>query len=310
MIKSKEEKSSVSMKDLSSWKASMQDKNSVPLAIISLPEAETRRDALIVDGFPADWVVNYWPATDMRSAEQADLEELDMYRRIKQKYGRVILPGEIGCLLSHMAAIKWFYEESAADFLVVFEDDILPTRPDFVGKLSELVTFFSKSELKEKAFICHLGPRPTQWKSSFSRKIFSAVFADSEMAIYQHIDNQRGLWRAHAYIVSREAAARYSSHSYSVDFLADDWLKIKKKLAIDLLFVAPRIFSQNTTFGSMIDEQGQRQVKTQRSEYSLFRELVQIINERSLIKRLFGSVLGRMRRVFVLVVRSLPCKRY
>lgn len=63
------------------------------------------------------------PAVDARqfTPEQAALLDASAYRR---KHGKEPVPGELGCYLSHLQAMRRFLA-SDADFGLIFEDDVL-----------------------------------------------------------------------------------------------------------------------------------------------------------------------------------------
>ncbi|WP_155774046.1 hypothetical protein [Rhodovulum sp. MB263] len=63
---------------LASWRDAEAARDSpqtdiIPVALISLDDATGRRDHLRQAGFPPDLVGGYWPASDLRKADEAEL---------------------------------------------------------------------------------------------------------------------------------------------------------------------------------------------------------------------------------------------
>lgn len=64
-------------------------------------------------------------AVDAQHLTPAQLSALDE-QAYRSKHGKAPLPGELGCYLSHIAAIEAFVA-SSANFALILEDDIVPT---------------------------------------------------------------------------------------------------------------------------------------------------------------------------------------
>ena len=164
-----------------------------------------------------------------------------------------MLPGEIGCLLSHRSVTAWFSGCDKASLLVVLEDNVIPSSSDFYDQLYCLVVFLEREAASGGAFVCHLGPREGQWKKSFSRKVAVGEELSGACSLYSHCGKEKDIWLAHAYVISKEAALRYSTLSVSGGFLADDWGRVAEQAGIHLLSIFPGIFSQAEEFSSSID---------------------------------------------------------
>ena len=248
------------------------------VAVVSLSDAEERRRLLWQMGFPRSWVDNYWPGTDYRTKSIVDIKSDPLYERLCGTYGREILPGELGCLYAHLSVIKFFEQQAdEAQLLVVFEDDVRPMVKDvseMVGLLSEAIL---KLNLNDIPFVCHLGPLPGQIKSAVSSPVRLRGFEDSGFKIYEHRDSNQFLWRAHAYMLNRAAAKKYSQYQEDWRFLADDWIRITSGCGLKLLYVCPRMFVQSDSLPSYIDNGNRRQVgsekKNNKSGASMTRRL-------------------------------------
>lgn len=296
------------MSRLVPWNKLPKESGDVPVALISLDGATSRREELVKRGFSREWVQGYWPATDLRFTSQEDLNRNATYKTITSTYGRDILPGELGCLFSHRAVIDWFSENSEASLLVVFEDDAIPTSLDFSIKLSALVAVFEEKAKSGEAFVCHLGPPERQWKRSFSRKISSRALSAMDIALYRHFDKERQIWLAHAYVISKEAAIRYSQSSVKHGFMADDWRRIIDQSGMAFFSVFPGIFSQADTSPSSIDPSGIRVIPGSRDPLYSLSKLKKSFRSGSLDGNL-GQLAWRMIRILLVVfLRRVPLK--
>jgi len=300
------------MNGLVPWNMIPKGTDAIPIAIISLNDAADRRESLIESGFPPEWVRGYWPATDMRNTPQEEVMQNDAYIKMKKTYGRDILPGEMGCLFSHRSVINWFAEHSEASLLVIFEDDVIPMNSNSYNKLAALTSFLDIKAKSGSAFMCHLGPRRSQWEKSFSRKIYSSELRSNDLGLYYHFKENCNMWLAHAYIISKEAAIRYSRSSICPDFLADDWNRITRQSDISFLSVVPGLFTQTDIASSSIDPGGLRAGSSSNSNsaelLSLFDKLEREIKSAPILKSKCRIVWKRIRLFFVVCIRNIPKK--
>lgn len=291
------------------WGRRTRKPGDVPVAIISLDEEKVRRAALIDRGLPRDWVEGYWPATDMRAMSRREMARISEHEKLARIYAREILPGEVGCLLSHQAVATWLAQDESASWLVVLEDDVLPLVPDPVGTLTALLEALERASFQEGAFICHLGPREKQWKKSFSRRVILEAEGAECIPLYAHCDKKHDIWLAHAYVISREAASRYATSSAEKGFLADDWGRVIEETGIHLLSVFPGIFNQCEASDSSIDP-GDERTRSHRYEplHSVSRRNM-IARGNALRVRLRSSLLKRTRQFAARLLRSLPAQK-
>lgn len=235
------------------WNKLPLERGDVPMAIISLPDATRRRAALIERGMPADFVHAFWPARDMRDVPDAELQSCSQYRDIKTRYARRPVSAELGCMFSHGAIIKWLSEQDEASLAVLFEDDVVPASLRSLEALKNLAEALLEPARSGAPFICHLGPRAEQWSSAFTRRVATSGSMIPGLGLMELVDRKAGLWRAHAYIISRGAAERYVDLMRRSGFLADDWRFITDQTRSRMLFVNPPLFTQDDAAGSTID---------------------------------------------------------
>ena len=81
-----------------------------------------------LDGQPERWhymedQFRYWELTDYERISAYDGREDDLSDIIKGKYPDTMSSGEIGCVTSHLNAIKHFLDTSDAPYAIMMEDD-------------------------------------------------------------------------------------------------------------------------------------------------------------------------------------------
>ena len=81
-----------------------------------------------LDGQPERWhymedQYKYWELTDYERISAYDGREDDLSDIIKGKYPEAMTSGEIGCVTSHLNAMKHFIDNSDAPYAIMIEDD-------------------------------------------------------------------------------------------------------------------------------------------------------------------------------------------
>ena len=225
----------------------------IAVAVLSLPDCGDRRQRLLQRGLPATWVVRYWPADDrrhMRPDKQATVFDKDAAWR---RYRRLWRGSELGCALSHRSALRAFLAGSSR-LLLVLEDDVIPTTESIETALNQLVR--PMLQARPQPLLCHLGPRPEHLDPADLRSLRLHVPGHPRFSLRVHQNRNRPLWRAHAYLISREAARRcLALEPAGVSLLADDWQARRQAGALGLLLVAdPPLFRQDDATASTQQE--------------------------------------------------------
>jgi GR25 family glycosyltransferase involved in LPS biosynthesis len=246
------------MTKLVPWNKNPLEIGDVPVAIISLSDAKARRATLIERGFTPELVNGFWSACDMRGLADSELQPYSQYHDIKKLYGRPPVSAELGCFFSHSAIIKWLSEQDTISQIIVFEDDVVPEAFSNFEKLTGLVNALAEVADSGKSFICHLGPRPAQWELAFTRKISKNSANVPGLDLFDFVDKKARLWRAHAYIMSKGAADRYTQIVNQTGFLADDWHFIADQTMSRLIIANPPLFTQDEEVESTIDPENKR----------------------------------------------------
>ena len=81
-----------------------------------------------LDGQPERWEYmrdqfEYWELTDYHRVSAYDGREDDLSDIIKGRYPENMTSGEVGCVTSHLKAIKHWYETSNSPYAIIMEDD-------------------------------------------------------------------------------------------------------------------------------------------------------------------------------------------
>lgn len=291
------------------WSKSPLEIGDVPVAIISLADAEGRRKTLIDRGFSPELVNGFWPACDMRGVPDSDLRSYSQYNDIKQRYARPPVSAELGCLLSHRAIVKWLSEQDVVSQVIVFEDDVLPATYSSFENLCDLSDSLSKYANAGNPFICHLGPRPEQWKSAIARKVTTTSCSGfSGVDLFELVDKKAGLWRAHAYIISKDAADRYTKYINGAGFLADDWQFIVNKTMSKMILVSPSLFTQDEDVESTIDPENTRVLLNAEIASTKNMTVPDWLSVRSVFQRGVRLVKRYVKALVVKFYRALPAR--
>ncbi|MBL3608494.1 glycosyltransferase family 25 protein [Rhodovulum sulfidophilum] len=229
----------------------------IPVALVSLDDATERRAALRQAGFPADWVEGYWPASDLRNADEAHLSEIADMEHFLRTMGRKPLPGELGCALSHRRILEWL-TRSEFPLILIFEDDALPADPRSIDVLPELLAPFLDHGRKGAAFLLHLGVRRRQRPQNINRVLAGCGVGFWHRWILRDAGKDHNIWCTHAYVISREAARRTVAAETPIRNVADGFARRGQEGLHDhFLYSEPGLFLPAPEAGSMINPNGE-----------------------------------------------------
>lgn len=219
----------------------------VAVAILSLSSCIERRQVLLQRGLPAAWVEHHWLGADLRGQPPSRYRRFVDPAEVQRRYRRPWRSSEVGCALSHRSALQAFLA-TPAQFLVVLEDDIIPTTSQVKEALALLV--MPLLDTRPQALFCHLGPRPEHLDHADLRPLRHGRQGQPRsisLTLKLQQNRNRPLWRAHAYLISREAARRcLALEPDGIAFLADDWKARRQLGALGLVLVAdPPLFLQD-----------------------------------------------------------------
>lgn len=243
--------------------------------IISLEEEAKRRENLIQQGIPIDWVKNYFRAIDVRKNENFS-KEVD-YDNFYKRYRRKPKLGEIGCSLSHRKIYE-IITKTSENFNLILEDDVITEDPEFLAKLQKLENILSSTYFfSSKAVIIHLGIMESveyNRKVKINRKVLKSLRLKTNNQV-------EPIWRTHAYIINKKAASKLLEFEPQIQYVADDWQIRSRNKTIDyLFFMQQQYFVPDTQFDSSIQNENDSWGK---KKYNVWKELlykfyVQLLN--------------------------------
>jgi len=291
------------------WSKSPLEIGDVPVAIISLADAEGRRKTLIDRGFSPELVNGFWPACDMRGTPDSDLQSHSQYHDIKELYGRPPISAELGCFFSHSAIVEWLSVQESVSQVVVFEDDVVPEMARSLDSLIEVAGALSVPEESGMPLICHLGPRAEQCRAALARRVSVSGHEGLGIEILDLIDKKARLWRAHAYIINKAAAKKYTELAKGSGFLADDWRFIADQTQSKLVFLNPPFFSQDEEVESTIDPSNKRLGWNSPIRSNLSLNFDALLKSKYIYRKILSKLARIFRLSFAIIFRALPRKK-
>lgn len=184
-----------------------------------------------------------FPAVEGATFSQEELREAYDAKWAMRLNGRALLPGEIGCALSHLGVYRKIVRERIPHALIL-EDDAypLPALPEALQALEREVSSVGATVvlLGEGA-----GPRVASRHRVFLH--YSVYALDSLCA---------GL-RAHAYVVTLAAAERLSRFLFPVVMPADMWGRMVMHGVIRLYAADPLLVGLDCSSGTTISDWGE-----------------------------------------------------
>lgn len=139
------------------------------------------------------------------------------------KYKRVLSNGEIGCTLSHYYVIKDFLLDSKKEWLIVLEDDAIPTK-DFSKFLNNFNLSVSNFPL---TYI--LGHSKTREKDVWVQRLKQPLSNKTNINGYYFGENKRiNFCGTVSYMINRSAAELIAKNN-SIYWVTDDWSFHEKK---------------------------------------------------------------------------------
>jgi hypothetical protein len=226
--------------------------HAIPVAILSLANAEVRRQRLLCRGLPYGWVNGYWPATDMRHATSATIQACfagSAWPRPDPLWPAPV----VGCALSHGEAARW-QASHQLPLMLVLEDDVIPASPDWQTSLLQALKLLLKPARQGSAFVCHLGPRPEQLQHTITRPLAATRSWHRPSRLSLITDPRPTLWRGHAYLISWAAACRTGLPHNQLAAVADDWHRRTQLRLVDRVYVrnAPLFLQDEQTPSNLV----------------------------------------------------------
>lgn len=193
------------------------DKNKALYKLKGLPhaywlnlDADTHRRQYMENQF------SYWGVENQTRISGFDGRVDDVCEHLSGRAPDNMSPNEIGCCMSHLKAIKHFYENTNDDYALIFEDDIV----------IDLARFWN---FTWKDFVAKL---PHDWDCV---QLTTICTGDIHISLHHYFIND---FSAAAYLITRHHAAKIiRNHVRGDKFKLDNGVK-------------PRAVSEDTIFGS------------------------------------------------------------
>ncbi|WP_370635686.1 glycosyltransferase family 25 protein [Alcanivorax sp. 1008] len=274
--------------------------NGVPVLLISLEDQSGRRQDLISRGIPESWVHSFFPAVDLRDALEQDIAPLADLVAFEEKFSRRMRAAEVGCAMSHNAVAAWLVS-SPFSIALVLEDDVIPQPPDWLAQVAATADALTPHAQSGAAFICHLGAPSNQVGPALKRRVtWRGGRSSTDMPqIFLHADPASGLWRAHAYLISRAAAERSSTQETAIMTLADDWCERRRRGWLDeIFFTQSALIGQDEDRPSTIRPSDHNDyIRDTADQDSFLTRVGRSLADRIFLKRLYASVRFRVAMV-------------
>lgn len=253
--------------------------NDFGIYYISLETDYKRRESLYKK-FP----IEFTNMTHIQAIDGREQASKDYFKRLSKYYietRKIISPGEVGCILSHIRAMEEFLK-SKNDFALILEDDIIGADDD-IQKVRNIFT-----HINNNSFI-HCGGMDGRTSSKY-------IFGEkSDLGnIYKlPIFSQRHLWRACSYVITRESAKIILDIHKKNVVVADNWSIIFKDTGLNIyasnIFHHPIDLSDSTLESS-------RQIILQNVSIINFKIFIKVFNRtRNIIYSLFYKSIGYSR---------------
>ena len=206
--------------------------------VINLPQAQERRESILKEtGRIACLDVEMVNAVYGKELTEDEIDRLFDTRSFSKHYRRSVLPGEIGCTLSHQECYKRLLD-SVNNFALILEDDACFVQDAFSENFSEFVTRFMQN----------------------TEPLMLLLHADFEYVRKgENICECYGLYKIHnalfttAYLINRSAAQLLLKRK-PLYWVADDW-RLFRRWGISVYSIYPSVAIQQwSKFSSFILE--------------------------------------------------------
>ena len=169
-------------------------------------------------------------AVDARKFDREQIAEIFNIEEAEIKYQKTILPGEVGCTMSHQKCYQKIVDCNL-DYALIFEDDIEIIRP-----LDGIIQDIEKIMANETPRIILL----SGWNYFTTKKRLNESYYLTKV-----IDG----YLTHAYLINKSAAFLMKQEKPA--FLADDWRYFIKS-GVEIYGIHPHLINQDGNFVSDI----------------------------------------------------------
>lgn len=171
----------------------------------------------------SDFTYEFIPAVDGRKLSEEERQTLFNVSKCEKRYAKRVLPGEIGCTLSHQRCYKQLYN-SPENYVLILEDDII-----IKEDISKYFTFFERFMSVDEPRVLLL----SGWVWFLKKK--SIEFNIKLATVYD-------AFLTHSYLINKDAA--FILLEEKPFMRADDWMYIRKK-GVKVYSIIPHLINQD-----------------------------------------------------------------
>lgn len=195
--------------------------------VINLPQAQERRESILKEtGRIACLDVEMVNAVYGKELTKEEIDRLFDTRSYSKRYRRSVLPGEIGCTLSHQECYKRLLD-SVNNFALILEDDACFVQGAFSENFSESVTGFMQNT-EPLILLLHAD--------------FEYVGKGKKICECYDLYKIRNALYATAYLINRSAAQLLLKRK-PLSWVADDWM-LFRRWGISVYSIYPSVAMQ------------------------------------------------------------------
>lgn len=195
--------------------------------VINLEQDKSRLESMKVAFLKYNLDFERFPAVNGKSLPRES--RYNVYSGIRAWWlRRSLLPGEIGCALSHIYLYKKIVEEKLP-YALILEDDI-----EISSELKKFLDDISEKLKPEQNTVIMVGPR--SWNVSEKRE---NIREDSKVVLRRSFSP----YRTCGYIVTSEAAKRLSNFLLPCRTVADDWARFERYGLVKIWTTEPLLVS-------------------------------------------------------------------
>ncbi|MGC6406757.1 glycosyltransferase family 25 protein [Bisgaard Taxon 45] len=224
--------------------------------LISLEKDQARRERFFAQPDTADFKV--FSAKNTLQESWENLTALFDLDKFKQRYGRAVTKGEVGCTLSHLAVYHMIADDprlAQDDYCLVCEDDALFNQ-DFQSHINHLLTE------KPRADVMLVGQsKIEQFDASELEMTYPTTFACcakriANSSFYYAYPYKNYFAGTVAYLIKKSAAQVFIHQLQQGQrpfWLADDFILFGRDFCLDIMVVRPLLAIENPALVSNLE---------------------------------------------------------
>lgn len=196
-------------------------------------------------------------------------------------------PGEVGCTLSHIKAIKAIQENDQSWSCILEDDAILDER------FKNFINNFDGNKLSDDNLYILGGQNGLITEKFISKSIFSKIKISNQF-FYKVVRSEKSVSRTCCYLVSRNFAKKYVEYSNKNFFLADDWTLLQDNFIFKEIYISNFVdHPVDLTLSNIEQERRDNEIVKTGFKSTRFFKILRLFY---FIWRIFCTQLNRVRR--------------